>query len=113
MNEAADQPGSPAKTSNPPPLDGIIRSAVGVGLVPGGVALQWLPRLVGRFIQRFIALSAFCVRFIKSQLNEIASADLRVMAGAFALLATAALVAAMIPARRAASIYPMDSLRMD
>jgi predicted permease len=60
-----------------------------------------------------IPVALLCVRFVKSQLYEITSADFNVMAGAIATLALAAFVAGLIPARRAASINPVRALRME
>jgi macrolide transport system ATP-binding/permease protein len=54
-----------------------------------------------------------CVRFVKAQLYEITNADGTVMAGAIVTLAVAACVAGLIPARRAASIDPMQALRTE
>ena len=53
-----------------------------------------------------------CVRFVKSQLYEITNVDLNVLAGSVAILMAAALVATIIPARRAASVNPVDTLRL-
>ena len=55
-----------------------------------------------------IPVALLCVRFVKSQLYEITSADFNVMAGAIVTLALAAFVAGIIPARRAASIDPVQ-----
>jgi macrolide transport system ATP-binding/permease protein len=60
-----------------------------------------------------IPVALMCVRFVKAQLYEIASADTTVMAVAIVTLAVAACVAGMIPARRAASIDPMRALRTE
>jgi ABC-type antimicrobial peptide transport system permease subunit len=60
-----------------------------------------------------IPVALLCVRFVKSQLYEITSADFNVMAGAVVVLALAAFMAGIIPARRAASINPVKALRMD
>lgn len=60
-----------------------------------------------------IPVALLCVRFVKSQLYEITSADFNAMAGAIVILALAAFVAGMIPARRAASIDPVRALRLD
>lgn len=60
-----------------------------------------------------IPVSVLCVRFVKSQLYEISSVDLKLMVSSVAVLAIAAAIAAIIPARRAASINPMNALRMD
>ena len=54
-----------------------------------------------------------CVHFVKSQLYEVTSASATVLAGAILTLGVAAGVAGVIPARRAASIEPMQALRTD
>jgi macrolide transport system ATP-binding/permease protein len=58
-----------------------------------------------------IPVALVCVRFVKSQLYEITSADPVIVIGATAILAAAAFVAGIIPARRAASIDPVQALR--
>lgn len=91
-----------------------IRMALGaeratvVGMVMRGVMIQIA---VGLAIGIPVAL--LCVRFVKTQLYEITSADFHVMAGAIGILALAAFVAGMIPARRAASVDPVGALRME
>ena len=60
-----------------------------------------------------IPVALLCVRFVKAQLYEITSADSGVMAGAIVMLAVAACVAGIIPARRAASIDPVQALRTE
>ncbi|HEY1946778.1 MAG TPA: ABC transporter permease [Bryobacteraceae bacterium] len=60
-----------------------------------------------------IPLALFCVRFVKSQLYEITSADANVMTNALAMLVIAACIAAFVPARRAASIDPVQALRVE
>jgi macrolide transport system ATP-binding/permease protein len=60
-----------------------------------------------------IPVALLCVRFVKTQLYGITSADVSVMAGAIATLAVAACVAGIIPARRAASIDPVQALRSE
>jgi macrolide transport system ATP-binding/permease protein len=60
-----------------------------------------------------IPVALLCVRFVKAQLYEIASADARVMTGAIVVLAVATCVAGIIPARRAASIDPARALRAE
>ena len=60
-----------------------------------------------------IPVAFLCVRFVKSQLYEIAKVDLNAMAICIAVLALASFVAAIIPALRAASINPVSALRMD
>jgi ABC-type lipoprotein release transport system permease subunit len=54
-----------------------------------------------------------CVRFVKAQLYEIASVNAEVMAFATLTLAAAACIAAIVPARRAASIDPVQAHRME
>jgi macrolide transport system ATP-binding/permease protein len=58
-------------------------------------------------------VALLCVRFVKAQLYEITRPDALVMAGAIAILATAAGVAGIIPARRAASIDPVQAWRTE
>jgi len=53
------------------------------------------------------------VRFVKAQLYEITSADTSVMASAIVALTVAACIAGIIPARRAASIDPVQALRTE
>jgi predicted permease len=60
-----------------------------------------------------VPVAALCVRFVKSQLYDITHVDAGVMAGAIAVLAVAACIAGVIPARRAASINPVDALRIE
>jgi ABC-type antimicrobial peptide transport system permease subunit len=60
-----------------------------------------------------IPVALVCVRFVKAQLYEIHGADARVMMAAIVTLAAAAFVAAIIPARRVASIDPMQALRTE
>jgi macrolide transport system ATP-binding/permease protein len=58
-----------------------------------------------------IPIALVCVRFVKSQIYEITSADPTIVIGASAILAAAACIAGIIPARRAASIDPVQALR--
>jgi ABC-type antimicrobial peptide transport system permease subunit len=91
-----------------------IRMALGaergsvVAMVMRGALMQ---TLLGLAIGIPVAL--VCVRFVKAQLYEITNADASVMAGAILTLAVAACVAGWIPARRAASIDPMQALRTE
>ena len=86
---------------------GAARSRV-IGMVMRGAMLQ---ALVGLAIGVPVAL--FCVRYVKSQLYEITSVNITVMAGAIGVLALAACIAGIIPARRAASINPVQALRVE
>ena len=58
-----------------------------------------------------IAASFFIGRLLRSLLFGVSSWDLSVLTGVSASLAAATLVAAWIPARRAATIDPMEALR--
>jgi macrolide transport system ATP-binding/permease protein len=60
-----------------------------------------------------IPVAIFCVRYVKSQLYEITSVNVPVMAIAIGVLVLAAAIAAIIPARRAASIDPVRALRIE
>ena len=86
---------------------GADRSTI-ISMVMRGATIQ---TAVGLLIGIPVAL--LCVRFVKSQLYEIASVDLNAMTICIAVLALAAFVAAIIPARRAASINPVNALRME
>jgi ABC-type antimicrobial peptide transport system permease subunit len=91
-----------------------IRMALGAGR--GGVIAMVLR---GALLQTAIGLmigfpvASLCVRLVKAQLYGITSADARVMAGAILVLSVAAWIAAMIPARRGASINPVQALRAE
>jgi macrolide transport system ATP-binding/permease protein len=60
-----------------------------------------------------LPVALFCVRFVKSQLYEVTSADASVLTSAIVTLVAAACIAAIVPARRAASIDPVQALRME
>ena len=91
-----------------------IRMALGaerrrvIGLVMRGAMIQ---ALMGLVIGAPLAM--LCVRYVKSQLYEITHVDMSVMALAVLVLAAAACIAGMIPARRAASIDPVKALRVE
>ncbi|HTB97756.1 MAG TPA: ABC transporter permease [Terracidiphilus sp.] len=91
-----------------------IRMALGaargriVGMVLRGALLQ---ALIGLAIG--VPIAMLCVRFVKSLLYDIERVDASVMAGAIGVLVAAALVAGLIPARRAASIDPVKALRFE
>ena len=86
---------------------GAARSRV-IGMVMRGAMLQ---AAVGLAIG--VPIAIFCVRYVKSQLYEITSVNVPVMAVAIAVLLLAAAIAGIIPARRAASIDPVRALRVD
>jgi predicted permease len=60
-----------------------------------------------------IPVSLICVRYVKSQLFEVSGNDVGTLAAAAGALAVAALVAGLIPARRAASTDPVKALRSE
>jgi len=60
-----------------------------------------------------IPVALLCVQFVKAQLYEVTKADASVMTAAIVTLAAAACVAGIIPAQRAASIDPVQALRME
>jgi predicted permease len=60
-----------------------------------------------------IPFALVCVRFVKAQLYEVTSADPIIVLGAIVTLTVAACVAGMLPARRAASIDPVQALRSE
>jgi predicted permease len=91
-----------------------IRMALGaergrvIGMVMRGAMMQ---ALIGLVIGTPIA--TLCVRYVKSQLYDITSVNAAVMAGAIVTLGVAAGIAAIIPAKRAASIDPVKALRIE
>jgi macrolide transport system ATP-binding/permease protein len=54
-----------------------------------------------------------CARYVQAQLFEVNGGDPGVLMAAIAALALAACVAAILPARRAASINPVRALRSE
>ena len=86
---------------------GAERSSV-IGTVMRGAMLQ---TAAGLAIGTPVAF--FCVRYIKSQLYEITSVNMSVMIISIGVLALAAALASLIPARRAASIDPVRALRTE
>jgi macrolide transport system ATP-binding/permease protein len=86
---------------------GAARSRV-IGTVMRGAMLQTVAGLaIG------VPVAIFCVRYVKSQLYEITSVNVPIMSIAIGVLALAAAVAGIIPARRAASIDPVRALRIE
>ena len=69
------------------------------------------PVLIGLVIG---IVSAFAVgRLIASQLYEVSAHNPALLAGSTVLLATAALVACLLPARRAIHVDPVQALRAE
>lgn len=60
-----------------------------------------------------VPVALLCIRFVKAQLYQITSVNPMVLAGAVVTLAVAACIAGLVPARRAASIDPVEALRME
>jgi predicted permease len=60
-----------------------------------------------------LAASVFAARAIRSLLYGVEGVDVSVMLGVCGLLVVAALSAAFVPARRAASVDPMETMRAD
>jgi len=60
-----------------------------------------------------LPVAIFCGRLLQHQLYEVSRFDPLVLGGATLLLASFAMIAAVIPARRAASVDPNQALRMD
>ena len=86
---------------------GAARSRV-IGGVMRGAMLQTIAGLaIG------VPVAIFCVRYVKSQLYDITSVNVPVMAIAIGVLVFAAAIAGIIPAQRAASIDPVKALRID
>ena len=79
-----------------------------IGSVVRGAMLQ---AIIGLAIG--IPVAIFCVRYVKSQLYEITTVNVPVMAMAIGVLALAAAISGIIPARRAASIDPVRALRIE
>jgi macrolide transport system ATP-binding/permease protein len=86
---------------------GAERGSVITMVVRGAIVQMVLGLAIG------IPVALVCVRFVKSQLYEIASADPMIVIGATAILGAAAFIAGIIPARRAASIDPVQALRTE
>jgi macrolide transport system ATP-binding/permease protein len=91
-----------------------IRIAVGAGR--GSVVFMVMRgaiRQIGIGLLIGIPVALLGVRFVKAQLYEITSASPSVVFGAIAILAAAACLAAVVPARRAAKVDPVVALRYE
>jgi macrolide transport system ATP-binding/permease protein len=79
-----------------------------IGTIMRGAMLQ---AVVGLAIGAPVAI--FCVRYVKSQLYEVTTVNVPVMTVAAGVLVLAAAISGIIPARRAASIDPVQALRIE
>jgi ABC-type antimicrobial peptide transport system permease subunit len=86
---------------------GAQRSRV-IAMVMRGTMMQ---ALIGLILGAPVAM--LCVKYVKSQLYDITSVNLELMAGAIAVLLAATCVAGIIPARKAASIEPARTLKAE
>jgi macrolide transport system ATP-binding/permease protein len=91
-----------------------IRMALGaergsvIAMVMRGAMIQTLMGLaIG------VPVAFLCLRFVKAQLYQFSNMDSGVLMGSVAVLAVAACIAGIIPARRAASIDPVKALRTE
>jgi len=91
-----------------------IRMALGAergkvtAMIMSGAAIQ-----AGLGLAIGIPIALLCVRFVEAQLYEIKRIDPPVLLAAIVVLGLAASIAALIPARRAASIEPAKALRTE
>ncbi len=70
-------------------------------------------RLLGAGILGGLALALAAERLIKSVLFGVSPLDVLSLAGAIAVLVAVSLLAALLPARRAASIDPLEAMRIE
>jgi predicted permease len=91
-----------------------IRMAVGAqrGSVMG-LVLRDVLWLGGISIMATLPVAWLLARLLRSQLYGVSTADPLTFSGGTLLVATVALLAALLPARRAASVEPMSALRME
>jgi macrolide transport system ATP-binding/permease protein len=93
---------------------------IGIRMALGAARIKVTAMVMrGAMMQALVGLALgvptamFCVRYVSSQLYEIKAVDDWVLAGAVLVLTLAATVAGWIPARRAASIDPVQALRVE
>lgn len=79
-----------------------------VKLILRGAAIETLLGLLAG-----IPMAIFAGRMLESQLFEVKGVNLTSLAGACAVMVLSALVASIVPARRAASVDPMQALRTE
>jgi predicted permease len=83
------------------------RSEVVVTIMRGAMLQAVLGLAIG------VPIAVFCVRYVKSQLYDITRVNVPVMIIAIGVLVLAAAIAGIIPAQRAASIDPVQALRIE
>ena len=91
-----------------------IRMSLGAGrgnVIAMVVRSAMTPIVVGLVVGIVVALANGSL--IASQLYGVKGYDLRILLAAVVALATAAILAALVPARRAAKVDPMVALRYD
>jgi len=93
---------------------------IGIRMALGAPRMRVIAMVMrGVLAQTVIALAVgvpvamMCVRYLKSQLYEITNVGSGVMAGSVAVLMAAALVAGTIPAHKAATINPAETLKSE
>ena len=84
---------------------GAERGRIAMMIVRGALTQAGIGLAIG------IPIALLSVRFVKSQLYEVAGVDSALLAAAVVILALSASIAGWIPARRAASIEPAQALR--
>jgi ABC-type antimicrobial peptide transport system permease subunit len=95
-------------------------SEIGIRMALGAERMQVTTMVMrGAIVQAAIGLTIgiptamLCVRFVEAQLYEIKGIDAGTLILAIATLASAAAVAGLIPARKAAAIDPVQALRSE
>jgi predicted permease len=95
-------------------------SEIGIRMALGAQRYRVIAMVMrGTMIQAALGLAIgvpamlLCVRFIEAQLYEVRGMDAGVLAGSILTLVLAAAIAGLIPARRAASIDPVQALRTE
>ena len=93
---------------------------IGIRMALGAPRMRVIAMVMrGVMTQTVIALAVgvpvamICVRYLQSQLYEITSVGPGIMVGAIAVLMTAAFVAGTIPAHKAATINPAETLKSE